>query len=336
MRVIFKNVGLGDSIILEWISNNEKKYGIIDCHKTGDKNPTLEFIQAINPDKIEFVILTHFHFDHYSGFPELFDFILQKRISIKNFYHTLSGTITQIAQTETNGYNSNNKRNIAHSFLTKFDMCRKQGIIEETLRLDNKRNPIQLYDNVSIKIYAPLDSDHMKVETEIGRYLGKHTKKSPDVNKLSTILKIENGGEYILLTSDATKSAMNRIERVVKGKMILSQVPHHGSKLNHSLKFWSNKKVNLDQIAVISVGYDLKNKLPNKETVHDLRELGYKVHSTNQVFGLSNVFGKPNNLNQVDLPEVDLGSLLELDEEESFVVTNLYDNLNGDQILNFW
>ena len=90
--VNFKNVGQGDSIIIEW----DDKIGIIDCNIYKDSNPVLEYISQKDIEEIEFIILSHFHFDHFSGFPKLFDYCRDNKIKIKYFFHTIADYVLQI------------------------------------------------------------------------------------------------------------------------------------------------------------------------------------------------------------------------------------------------
>ena len=57
-KITFKNVGQGDSIIIEWSNDkNEKKIGIIDCKKNDSNNPILKHIQDFNIEEIDFIYL---------------------------------------------------------------------------------------------------------------------------------------------------------------------------------------------------------------------------------------------------------------------------------------
>ena len=55
MKITYKDVGQGDSIILEWEKNEEKKIGIIDCNRKGKRNPVLEHIVSGEYREIEFL-----------------------------------------------------------------------------------------------------------------------------------------------------------------------------------------------------------------------------------------------------------------------------------------
>ena len=90
MYITFKNVGHGDSIIIEWdvIEKDKKKVTklfIIDCKKVERKNPVISYLKkCVNP-QIEYLIISHPHNDHYSGMLELMQYChatLQSSIAV--------------------------------------------------------------------------------------------------------------------------------------------------------------------------------------------------------------------------------------------------------------
>ena len=88
VKITFKNVGQGDSILLEWNSNNKLKIAIVDCNLYQCTNPTLDYIIQQEIKEIEFIILSHPHTDHFSGFYELLEYCRNNRIRINRFLHT--------------------------------------------------------------------------------------------------------------------------------------------------------------------------------------------------------------------------------------------------------
>ena len=88
MKITFKNVGQGDSIILEWYSTEGQNWGIVDCHRYEDSNPVVQHLIENEVDSIKFIILSHPHYDHYSGLLELLNFCEQRNIKIERFAHT--------------------------------------------------------------------------------------------------------------------------------------------------------------------------------------------------------------------------------------------------------
>jgi hypothetical protein len=62
VTIIFKNVGHGDTIIVEWRNElGENEMGIIDCHQMGKKsNAAIRHIKKNNYKKIRFIIVEFF------------------------------------------------------------------------------------------------------------------------------------------------------------------------------------------------------------------------------------------------------------------------------------
>ncbi len=88
LKVIFKDVGQGDSIIIEWQNDDEEdKIGIIDSNQHNG-NPVLDYIKQRKTKEIEFIVLSHPHSDHFSGLLEILEYCKENLIEINNFIHT--------------------------------------------------------------------------------------------------------------------------------------------------------------------------------------------------------------------------------------------------------
>ena len=81
------------------------------------------------------------------------------------------------------------------------------------------------------------------------------------------------------LTADTTKSALDRIarERVASLPDLLTQVPHHGARPNHSGAFWP--RTSTERLAAVSVGPS-RDDHPSAVVLDQLRDRGYRVLST--------------------------------------------------------
>lgn len=331
--ITFKDVGQGDSIIIEWKDNGIEKVGIIDCHKKESRNPVLEFLRVKVPKKIEFIILSHAHYDHFSGLSDVLDYCFNKKIIIENFYHTLSGQIVKIYSSE----NSTIKALAAEQLVENLKKYTKSPnqIINKKLRIDCERPIFKLSEKINLAFLSPNDDDYCDLEKAIGRYLGDKITTKPNLNHASTILKISNEKEYILLTADSTIPKIRRIEKLLKNdSLILAQVPHHGSKYNHRSKFWENVKRDPSCIALFSCGDEPADKIPHRQTVEEIHKLGFKIHSTNQVYGICDVFGE---LKSNSLDEEISSSLIDLfAESDAHMDLNIENELNGDQRFEFW
>jgi ribonuclease BN (tRNA processing enzyme) len=84
-RIHVLNVKLGDSIVLETDLESQSYYSIIDCKSIEGKAPTVEFLRARGITRIQSLFLTHLHNDHYSGFPQLLDYLRGVNGSLEYF-----------------------------------------------------------------------------------------------------------------------------------------------------------------------------------------------------------------------------------------------------------
>jgi competence protein ComEC len=283
LTVTFKNVGQGDSIILEWLDNGQSKIGIIDCHLFNNTNPVLNHIQQSNYQEIDFIILTHPHYDHFSGFNQLLDYCSIHKIIIQKFLHTSYQVPAYLRA-------ANKTVNAQRELATLFNNIRKlwkiDKIIAEQCYIDNLSKDIHLNDDISIKILAPstheLDAyiSNIRVDNDEESY-----DNNANANWLSTFLKIYSTDWQIILTSDCEKRVLNRwknndIEFSNQG-LLLAQSPHHGAKGNHTSKFWK-QFVNTTQTPIaISVGEN-GYKHPSQDNIDYFMQTGFKIYTTQQ------------------------------------------------------
>jgi len=79
------NVRLGDSLILETVLESESHFSIIDCKSLEGRVPTVEFLRERGISRIQSLFLTHLHNDHYSGFPQLLDYLRKVNGTLEYF-----------------------------------------------------------------------------------------------------------------------------------------------------------------------------------------------------------------------------------------------------------
>lgn len=287
MKVTFKDVGQGDSIILEWVKEGIPKVGIIDCRKSGKKNPVLDFIKGSDYPEIEFVILSHPHTDHYSGFVQLFKYCENNGKTIKSFYHT----VDKIGSKYFKYFEINTKDNTRlRKLFRTADRLHKAGQMEIKYMVEGYR--IDLFENCYLHCLAPFHDEIVRCQ-EIMKYDPiTYTKaQSAAANLLSTVFKLRIGNHYYLLTSDAERVAFQNIlqrrKDLLEGKqLLLCQVPHHGSFNNHEAAFWEivdNKAANP---AVVSSGEHGTYHHPHLDTLLAFDKQGYSVYSTTMLYGM--------------------------------------------------
>lgn len=313
LRIYFLEVGQGDSIIIEWNDNgNNQKYGIVDSNlKPGNNNPTISFIKKRNIKHIEFIILSHPHTDHFSGFPSLLHYFTKASITVGVFYHTghynhanvkaiCGKKLIHLSSVNGDINSVYSPKNTLYNLYKQINQLYSENLIYDVQLLNFGVQDIQLNDLFKIKILAPNYIDEIQEYAakafEINEDYRPILENNPDANLLSTVLKITSKDSYILLTSDVCKKTLNRLEiknfSHTKKKLVLTDVPHHGSSLNHNKNFWT-KRVNENKIpAVFSVGDGYNH--PGEDVVAFFND-NFEIYITNNVGGYAEYFKKKEN-----------------------------------------
>jgi competence protein ComEC len=286
LKIHYNDVGQGDSIILEWEHLGTTHLGVIDSNVYRGTNPALEFLKVRDNYHLEFIVLTHFHDDHFSGMADIMKFCMEKKVQVKYFYHTLAPFILDI-------YNKIfTKMKLQAQVKTFFDAYETfSGFVVDVVPVNSHTAPIMLSDTIRLSFLAPLGKVYDRFTKQLSRKVNKVVSTAADINKLATIIHIEKGDESVLLTSDAVKNAFKSIRNKISSKAVLVQAPHHGSTYNIDEKFWLALKKDADSAAIFSVGDEPRDKLPNFEAVKFFSAAGYRIHATNYVYGIAQHFG---------------------------------------------
>lgn len=279
LSITFKYVGAGDSIIIELESGDEKKIGIIDCKRIAGNNPTLEELKKKNLNKLDFILLSHPHNDHYNGLEEILDFCEKKNIAITLFGFTIDVNQRFLGEV----IKSNNDKNTLADLWRKAIKLDKKGLIKHRIRI-NTVQKISLIDGYHMRFMAPIQNEIEEYYNSIFSSELK-IKASSNPNLASLVTMIEADDWFVLLTSDVEKKSLRRIgiehlkRSKYKKKMRLGQVPHHGSLNNHYEHFWKAVSREKDTSMAISVGPN-KDDHPSEVVIKELEDLNYKVDLT--------------------------------------------------------
>ena len=290
LKITFKNVGQGDSIIIEWNDDDENnKIAIIDCNIYQGRNPVLDYITKKEYKEIEYLILSHPHYDHFSGFLQVLKYSNENNIRVKYFLHTSAQTPTFLQMASKSATSETELQNLFLYIKNNFEQMNMQvGAIQS-----ESPNNIPLSSNYSISILSPS-------QKELNNYISganypfneENPHDNPKANWLSTVLKINTITGYILLTSDVDKSSLIRIDKKLPKKLqdnlLIAQSPHHGAKTNHNNSFWKKRKRNKQTPIVFSVGTNSYNH-PSKETISFFSKNDYKLFATNKKGALLNI-----------------------------------------------
>lgn len=282
MKLIFKYVGQGDSIILHWKAGGLNKFIIVDCNTISGETPTLNYIKSFPSPEVIAIILSHPHTDHFSGMEQLFRGLLQVNIPIRFFWHTASHNEAYFT---TSVKGSDAKTKLKRLFVLVREM-RDAGNLElATLDGGTPTPVINLDEDTRIFVLAPTSREYDNYLASTNLPTKFEGTNNPQANWLSTVLRIERGNKYYLLTSDAEKFTLKGLDQrqVVNQnelEFVLGQIPHHGSIKNYNNTFWSKRRREGNSpVAVISSGPNSYGH-PSPELVAKLSALGYDVKVT--------------------------------------------------------
>lgn len=289
LKITFKDVGQGDTIFLEWKEEKTDKIGLIDCNLRGkDDNPALDFLKSKSIEEIEFILLSHPHFDHFSGMREILDYCEESNIRINYFLHTSQQVpdYLKVAATKT----KEAEKELAHLFKKVRELWKEKNLIKKQNYVSDFSNHLRLNESFAIQFLAPSTIEFDNYITGVKVFSDEESAhNTANANWLSTLIKIYGKDWYILLTSDCEKKTLQRVgikeAKDLKGTLIFGQSPHHGARGNHYNAFWKNRSFTSRMPIIFSVGQN-HYKHPSENALNDFRKLGFKLYSTNQVGSL--------------------------------------------------
>ena len=236
LSAYFVNVGQGDAIYLEFPNGTN---ALVDGGPSGE--PIYQFLKSKGVTKIDRVLLTHPHSDHYRGLKKVF-----AAFEVKNFYDT------RVENADAKG--DNNLRELAAAE----PGCR-------TL-YPEPASELKWDSNVTVKV---LNSCTEPVLIH----------NNDENNNCSLVIRLYYNGNGILLTGDAEASIENAMMRVFKSGLNSAylKVSHHGSRYSSTDKFLARVQ---PKVAIISVGQDNTYGHPHKEALDRLRASGARIYTT--------------------------------------------------------
>lgn len=293
MKLTFKDVGQGDSILLEWMEGSIPKIGIIDCNRNLKNNPVLVHVKKFGYRNIDFIILTHPHIDHYSGMVELLDYLEKENIIVDRFGHTLHLLASDYHRYLNGVEVSTGAKKELERLILMVNALKEKGIIKK-IDFITDGTAIEITDNIVLWCLSPgSDEASLYMKAVDLEPIKNKTRASQSANHLSTIFKLIVNNKYHLLTSDSEMPAFERLmlgrdfEKLMEKELWVCQVPHHGATKNYLPSFWKEIRRVPNPQAVVSAGLHETYKHPHFEVLKGFREHGYNIHSTNIVYGMT-------------------------------------------------
>ncbi len=262
--------GQGDCIVLEWVKGDTEKIGIIDCNsRNANPKRLVNYIVKKGYKELDFVLMTHPHYDHYSGIKKLLKLCFNRPepIVVNNFIATIDAQFVrydeQLDMVAYVMHKTSPKYRSRLYGLLKFVYEQKGTNILKTKNF-NDTSVYTLNENVEIKCVAPSNEEHQKFfEIEAGKPGTVEPPNNPTANYLSSVIAVVNSNTrdcLALFTSDCESDTFQRLldpvyrqETPIEKDVPLFQIPHHGSVNNHNEGFWSEISVG-DSHTFLSVG----------------------------------------------------------------------------------
>ena len=198
LKIHFLNTLWSDAIILE----SNKKYGFVDTGSQFYYPMIKNHLNERNITNLEFIILTHFHSDHYGNIVNLINDYSVKKLYLKRYYG-LDGTTAS-------GYASNEEY-IEHEFGKYYqilDICKEKSVdvifIDElgveSYELHFEAVTLELFDikNMLYQLYSDPESEFYQQKPF-----------NENFNSIGIFINVNNN--HIFLGGDATCSATNII-----------------------------------------------------------------------------------------------------------------------------
>ncbi|OGS12089.1 MAG: hypothetical protein A2234_07285 [Elusimicrobia bacterium RIFOXYA2_FULL_58_8] len=236
LNVYFVDVGQGDAIYIEFPNGTN---ALIDGGSGGE--PIYKFLTKKGVTKLDRVVLTHPHSDHYRGLKKVFNFF-----DVKSFYDTKAENI--------NAQGDNNLRELAAAEPGCGTYFPSSGA---ELKWDSK---------VTVKVLNSCD------ETV-------QIRDNDETNNCSLVLRLYYNGAGILLMADSEATIENTITKIFKSGLqsYALKVGHHGSRYSSTGHFLSRVQ---PKVAIISAGVNNVYGHPHAEAIERLRAAGAKIYYT--------------------------------------------------------
>lgn len=262
MNIAFLDVGHGDSIVITMTDiKGIKRAIVID---SGNFLKTKRYIIDNEINVIEYIVITHFHTDHYRGINALIDSLLKNSIKIKNICWEKDKVVR----------NSDDQKTYK-LFTTKLlDNHMKRDISCVSKRFDNndeKKLEIEDVEDVNVSIIYPNNyAANMFNDTNI--------------NNTSTVLRIVYKNTIVILPGDLESEGWSILSNYLKNlKCDILKMPHHGDYFDLKADGLSSDEIinkTDPSFAVISTGEHNKYNHPDTRTIEALRKSNIVVLCT--------------------------------------------------------
>ena len=278
----------GESIVIRMPQDN---YGVIDCFNKSfpskDGNETLNFLKSRNVKSLEFLAITHFHYDHVMGISQLIEHFQE----IKYIWRPAAMNGAQLRSLVSSEelvariHGSTKASRLAAELRKIFSLIGERVRSEKTM-LDHAKLSLPLYpkkagknDNtdVTITCIAPSSSEINAFEKCLANCFDSEQKMLQKIpselhNRTSLGLLIKSKNTRLILGGDVEKANWKEAHKEYKDDMDVDfvKISHHGSRNGYCVGLWEAFSKSSKPTSVFSV-YSSR-KLPKQVALDHIRD----------------------------------------------------------------
>ena len=277
----------GDCIILESTMNGKKVYAMVDTGRGSQKDVVLQFLNKNNINELEWILITHFHGDHYGALNSIVNQINVKKVYMKEYSGYAGNSDDRNKLT-----NKWNNLTINYTRLKDIPRLSNDAKDERSLSLGDFSFKVYNVNNVYEQVYKELgltlnSSDDFCINNAAGDSVkcGENLNSAVVLGKVNdkSILLMGDLGNYPTKFKEFCDNKCSKenkcsatcgtnkeqyttyiVNKVLKetSKIDIYKAAHHGASGNNPRE--TLEKLNI-QYAIITGGP--KNRETNKETV---------------------------------------------------------------------
>lgn len=305
INIYFIGEGIGESILVH-IPNTYVM--VVDCHG-GKSTSSMDYLlKSLNIKTINLLVLTHLHYDHYSGLKVLLEKYevcafahsysihwdktvkLSRLFELKNFGETIpkETNLSMLIQTISEVRKKNWSKDAVNCYkhINNSSLLYAEKISGNDVIIDCVAPLADIFDD---QFYKQIDKNLEKTKKKGLDYLAEAitTKHNTKMNETSSIIRIRYGKSLVLLTADSENNTLKAINnsnissKISEIKSILIKIPHHGSDTSES-KFLFDKQLTETRNMYGVITPNTVHGLPQTKIVDKYKKSGYAVFKTAQ------------------------------------------------------
>ena len=281
------NSGVGESVV---VGLPNGKWGVVDCYASNLEDPssnhTLNFLRKQGVTDLEFLCLTHPHFDHYRGLSHLFG-----NFKIRSFWrfgafasHDLKRILLKYVKTSATASADPElledadelTRSLAESLRKK-----QAGEISDIFFLSDVKHlyplPRGSEGDLEIKSIAPSSNNIARYQEELHKCFDNQGRLVDELpfqrhNDVSAAISIRYGNARVILCGDVEIKNWNDTQRFLPADEFKAngvKVSHHGSTTGYTPDLWARFAAAQKPYAIVTPFR--RFGLPKKEALEHIR-----------------------------------------------------------------